>query len=90
MTFIKRGLEKYYLSYKENTKERYEQNYKSKIIINTITFIALFIIWEGHFSSIVTVVSFISAGATIALREIIFNYFAGIYIRVKKPFTIEE
>ncbi|MGE5455861.1 MAG: mechanosensitive ion channel family protein [Ignavibacteriales bacterium] len=90
VSLIKRALAKYYISNKENTRERYEYNYKTKIILNTISIIALFIIWEGHFSSIVTVISFASAGVTIALREIIFNYFAGIYIRIKKPFTIED
>ena len=37
-----------------------------------------------------TLISFVSAAITIALREIIFNFFAGIYINAKKIFEIED
>jgi small-conductance mechanosensitive channel len=61
-----------------------------QIILNVIAVIALFIAWERHLSNLITIISFISAAATIALREIIFNFFAGVYIRIKKPFAIED
>ena len=37
-----------------------------------------------------TLISFISAGFTIALRDLIFNFFSGIYIKIKKPFNLED
>ena len=37
-----------------------------------------------------TIVSFVSAGITIALRELILNLFAGIYIKANKPFKLED
>ena len=37
-----------------------------------------------------TVISFISAGITIAIRDIILNLFAGLYIKAKKPFKLED
>jgi len=52
--------------------------------------IAIFFVWESHLANLITVISFISAGATIALREIIFNFFSGIYIKIKKPFRLED
>lgn len=87
---LKKAFEKYYLSFEKNSIERYKHNYKSKLILNIILVISLFIIWEGHFSSMVTIVSFVSAGATIALKDIIYNFFAGLFIRFKKPFIIGD
>ena len=46
--------------------------------------------WGEKLKGIITIISFISAGVTIAVREIIFNFFAGIYIRVRKPFDVED
>ena len=37
-----------------------------------------------------TLISVISAAMTIALREIILNFFSGIYIKLKKPFKVED
>jgi small-conductance mechanosensitive channel len=90
ISLMKRLLEKFYITFETDDKKRYEHNYTGQIILNIINVIAIFVIWEGHFSSLITIISFISAGATIALREIIFNFFAGIYIRVKKPFVVEN
>lgn len=90
ISLLKKLLEKYYMTFETDATKRYEHNNRGQIILNIISVIALFIIWEGHFNSFITVISFISAGATIALREIIFNFFAGIFIRVKKPFVVED
>ena len=48
------------------------------------------IIWKEQIKSLITLISFISAAVTIALREIIFNFFAGMYINAKKIFEIED
>ena len=65
-------------------------NQNVSIIINIITFVALFIVWEPYLENIITIISFISAGVTIAIREIIVNVFAGIFIKTRKPFKIED
>ena len=43
-----------------------------------------------YLESFITLISLISAGFTIALRDLIFNFFSGIYIKIKKPFEIED
>ena len=65
-------------------------NRNTSIIINIIAFIVLFIIWEPHLKNIITLISFISAGLTIAIRDIILNLFAGIFINARKPFKLED
>lgn len=65
-------------------------NRNISIIINVIAFIVLFIIWEPHLKNIITLISFISAGLTIAIRDIILNLFAGIFINARKPFKLED
>lgn len=90
ISLVKKGLEKYYISFEKDQKRRYQHNNKGQIALNIVTVIALFVIWESYLSSFITLISFISAGAAIAIREIIFNFFAGIYIRVNKPFAVED
>ena len=65
-------------------------NKNISIIINIISLIVLFIIWEPHLKNIITLISFISAGLTIAIRDIILNLFAGIFINARKPFKLED
>ena len=65
-------------------------NKNISIIINIISFIVLFIIWEPHLKNIITIISFVSAGLTIAIRDIILNLFAGIFINARKPFKLED
>ena len=36
------------------------------------------------------ILPFVSAALTLALREVITNWFAGIYIKIKKPFRLED
>ena len=71
-------------------KKKFFRNRKSKIIITVISFVVILLIWGEKLNGIITLVSFISAGVTIAIREIIFNFFAGIYINMRKPFDVED
>jgi len=64
---------------------------KRKNTILSILFIILFItIWHNEIKNIITFISFISAAITLAIRDIIFNYFSGLYIKISKPFRIED
>ena len=71
-------------------KKKFFRNRKSRIIITVISFVVILLIWGEKLNGIITLVSFISAGVTIAIREIIFNFFAGIYINMRKPFDVED
>lgn len=48
------------------------------------------LIWNNHISGLITLISFLSAGIAIAVRDIIMNFFAGIYLRTVKPFNLED
>lgn len=62
----------------------------SSIVLTVINVVIIFILWDEFLDNIITIISFISAALTLALRELIFNFFAGIYIKVKKPFVVED
>ncbi len=73
-----------------NGKKLYRINKKTRIVKFIITFVVLFLIWEKQIQSIITFLSIIGAAATLALRDIISNFFAGIYIQLYKPFRLED
>lgn len=88
-TFLKSVLTKVLLIKKDNKTE-----YKFTRIINftvtTIMILILVIIWMPYIKNLITIISFISAAMTIALREFIYNIFSGIFIKIKKPFSVED
>ena len=61
-----------------------------QITINLIEILALLAIWSHSIKNLVTLISVISAAMTIALREMILNFFCGIYIKIKRPFKVED
>lgn len=73
-----------------NEKTIYKFNKQVKIVRIVITFIVLFLIWEEQIHSILTFISVIGAAATLSLRDIISNFFAGVYIQIYKPFRLED
>ena len=87
---IKSIIKKIYSNLPVADKKKYFRNRKIRIILTIISFILVFFIWGEKISGLITIISFISAGLTIAIREIIFNFFAGIYINWNKPFEIED
>ena len=60
------------------------------IILNIFEILLLLFIWDDYIKSLMTLISVISAAMTIALREIILNFFCGLYIKIKKPFKVED
>ncbi len=74
----------------ENSRKIYFINKSSQVFLNIIEVIILIILWSNYFKNLVTLISVISAAMTIALRELIMNYFCGVYIRIKKPFRVED
>ena len=73
-----------------DSKNTYLLNKKIRIAKIIITTIVLFLIWEKQIQSVITFISFIGAAATLALKDIVLNFFAGIYIHFYKPFKLED
>jgi len=65
-------------------------NHRVSVVINLIALITIVVIWEPYLKNIMTLISFISAGITIAMRDVILNLFAGIFINTRKPFKLED
>lgn len=63
---------------------------KSNVILSIINSIIIILIWDKYIDNVITIISFISAALTLALRDFVYNFFAGIYIKVKKPFSVEH
>lgn len=87
---VKKILELVYRQFVKDTRKRYIYNQKKNIIVTIFTIGACLVIWNSHISGLVTIVSFLSAGIAIAVRDIIMNFLAGIYIRTVKPFSLED
>lgn len=83
-------IRKIYSALPVSDKKKYYRNRKIKITLIIICWLVVVLIWKEQIKSLITLISFISAAVTIALREIIFNFFAGIYINAKKIFEIED
>ena len=73
-----------------NDKQKYIINKRNKTILTIIYLISLIFIWNSLLKNIITFISFMSAAITLAAREIIYNYFAGIYIKLIKPIKVED
>ena len=78
------------LKHLKDTKKEFNYTRKYKIIINILSSLILISLWGEYISNFITLISLISAGITIAIRDLIFNFFSGIYIKINKPFEIED
>ena len=74
----------------KDSKKEYQYTQKLKLIISLAKIAIFLLIWAKYLKGFITIISFISAGFTIALRDIILNFFAGIYIKMIKPFNVED
>lgn len=74
----------------KDSKKEYEYTQKLKLVISLLKLGIFILIWGKYLKGFITIISFISAGFTIALRDIILNWFAGIYIKTIKPFNVED
>ncbi len=88
--FINKIINRFYKAGSHTGRDVFKFSQRCNLITNIVLVFVIFVIWEGHLDNVVTIISFISAGATIALREVILNLFAGIYIKVAKPFVVED
>ncbi len=74
----------------KRSKTRFVFHQSVNIILNILCFGLIFLLWFPYLKNVMTIISFVSAGVTIAIREIILNLFAGFYIKAKKPFKLED
>lgn len=81
-----------YITTKMNLDERviYTVNQRNKTLLSILLFLVLIYIWHEQLKEIITLISFISAAITLAARDIIFNYFCGLFIKIKKPIKVED
>ena len=71
-------------------KKKYFRNRVMKILLTIVSIILIILLWGNKISGILPTVTFLSTGVAIAVREIIFDFFAGIYIGWKRPFELED
>lgn len=74
----------------KNSKKEYLYTQKLKITINIFKILFLIFIWSSKLNNLLTLITVISGAITISLRDFIFNFFAGVYIKITKPFNIED
>ena len=89
MSIIKK-IVKYLVYLIKDERKEFIYNQRFKIVLNVVEFIFLFFIWDNYLKSIISLISFLSAAIAVALRDIILNWFCGIYNRIKKVFKIED
>ena len=75
---------------KRDSKKEYNYTKKYKLIIRIIILSAIIIVWGKYIKNFLTLISLVSAAFTIAIRDLIFNFFCGIYIKIVKPFIVED
>ena len=79
-----------YSKHQKSSKNKFLFNQRLSLAGNIIVLLLLFLVWEPYLKNLITIISFISAGLTIAVREVILNFIAGLVIKVKKPFVLED
>lgn len=73
-----------------DSKKEYNYTKKYKLIIRIIILSSIIIVWGKYIKNFLTLISLVSAAFTIAIRDLIFNFFCGIYIKIVKPFVVED
>ena len=87
---ILRRIGNFFIKRKLTGHEEFFFNKGYQVFLNVIEILVLLIIWSQLIKDLMTLISVVSAAMTFALREIILNFFCGIYIKVRKPFQVED
>lgn len=75
--------------FKKN-KTRFNFRKKVSFVCNIFLVFIIIIIWEDFLLKFITLFSFVTAAIAYSLRDTIINFFADIYIRLAKPFQVED
>ena len=87
---IIRKIGKFFISRRTTDRKEFLITQTFLIILNIFEVFCFIFVWDDYIKSLMTLISVISAAMTIAVRDIIYNFFSGIYIKVKKPFKVED
>lgn len=79
-----------YFKFVKNNKSKFIFSKKINLASNLFIVIAILLIWEKFIVTFITLISFVSAAIAYSLRDTIINFFCGIYIKISKPFVIED
>lgn len=79
-----------YFKMVKNNKSRFNFVKKVSLLSNLFIFVVILMIWEEFIVTFITLISFVSAAIAYSLRDTIINFFCGIYIKLAKPFVIED
>lgn len=90
VTLIRHILFKISLRKNLNAKEKYMYNKKGSTIATITICILLSLVWIDYLKNFITFITFISTAITLSLKDFIFNFFSGIYIRASKIFSLED
>ncbi|MGM0410680.1 MAG: mechanosensitive ion channel family protein [Bacillota bacterium] len=91
IVFILRWIIKKVIKYRVETISKRYRWYKINTYISSfITLIIIFQIWLDSISSLFTFLGIFSAGLAVALKDILVNFFAWIYIISRRPFSIGD
>ena len=89
ISIIKRFFKKVVKLIKDE-KKSYTAFNVTRVILNVIYIFILLYLWGNQIQDLITLISFLSAGFTIAIRDIILNWFCGMFIKISKPFKVED
>ena len=73
-----------------NNKLQYNILNFTKVVIHINEILIIYLIWENNIKNVITLVSFVSAAITLSLKDLVFNLFSGLYIKISKPFKLED
>lgn len=90
MKIIKTVIYKVSKKRKINSREKYMYNKQSEAVLNVMTVLLLAFLWVDYLRNFITFITFISTAITLSLKDLIFNFFSGIYIRTSKIFSLED
>lgn len=79
-----------YFKFFKNNKARFVFVKKISLFSTMLIIIVNLMIWEKFIVRFITLISFLTAAIAYSLRDTIMNFFCGIYIRIAKPFVIED
>ena len=74
----------------KNNKTQYNVLQFVKILVSITEVLIIYLLWESNIKNVITLISFISAAITLSLKDLVFNFFSGIYIKINKPFKLED
>lgn len=90
MNILKRLVLKISFRKKLDSREKYMYKRKQSAMNTAITLLILSLLWIDYLKNFITIITFISTAITLSLKDIIFNFFSGIYIRTSNIFSLED